>query len=139
MLVIGAVGAFQWPCRAVEAQKEAPWRSGVMSNYSTETCRVNPDPACPTASGVSLFTLIRTQTPYAASYEWPLGTWVYVCRDVGVPPKCVEAVILDRGPAKRLNRLIDVSPDVFQALYPLSQGLGQVRVKEITETSGVRG
>ena len=56
-----------------------------------------------------------------------------------MPPKCVEAVILDRGPARRLGRLIDVSPDVFKVLYPLEQGLGRVRVREITETSGVRG
>lgn len=112
---------------------------GVMSHYSTETCQYNPDPACPTASGVSLYTLIRTQTPYAASYEWPLGTWVYICREAGQPPRCVEAVILDRGPARRLNRLIDVAPSVFEVLYPLGQGLGNVRVREITETSGVRG
>lgn len=118
---------------------EGHWREGVMSHYSTETCQYNPDPACPTASGVSLYTLIRTQTPYAASYEWPLGTWVWVCRDIGQPPKCVEAVILDRGPARRLGRLIDVSPEIFKVLYPLGQGLGNVRVREITETSGVRG
>ena len=112
---------------------------GITSHYSTETCQYNPDPACPTASVVSLYTLIRTQTPYAASYEWPLGTWVWVCRDVGLPPKCVEAVILDRGPKKSLGRLIDVSPDVFQALYPLSQGLGRGRVMEITEVQAVKG
>ena len=138
-LVLGAFVGLETRLWALEPQKEASWRSGVMSNYSTETCRYNRDPACPTASGVSLYTLIRTQTPYAASYEWPLGTWVTICRETGLPPRCVEAVILDRGPAKRLGRLIDVSPDVFQALYPLSQGLGRVRVREITETSGVRG
>ena len=104
--------------------------SGLASFYGLEACAVNPDPTCPTASGASLYDLERQGVPYAASWEYPFGTWLRVCR-ADQPGRCVKVVVLDRGPAKRLGRLIDLNKTSFQQLAPLSQGLVPIDIQEV--------
>ena len=81
----------------------AATRQGLASWYGVEACRFNRDPACPTASGQSLYTLIAQGIPYAASNAYPLGTKLNVCAG----DQCEEVVCLDRGPHPRLHRLIE--------------------------------
>ena len=104
-------------------------RHGTASWFSTEACRSNPDPRCPTASGRSLPALIREGVPYAAAWGYPFGTVLKVC--VPQVSRCTRVVILDRGPSRNLNRLIDLNPRSFAALAPLSAGVIPVEITEV--------
>ena len=108
-------------CQAGETRGTASW-------YSTESCSFNVNPTCPTASGASLYDLERQGVPYAASWDYPFGTWLRVCR-ADQPGRCVKVVVLDRGPAKRLGRLIDLNKTSFQQLAPLTSGLVSVQIE----------
>ena len=90
------------------AAENVPYH-GTASFYGLEACRVNPDPRCPTASGRSLYDLSTAHVPYMAARFGTFGSWWQVCGPVG----CTHAVLLDRGPARRLNRLADLAPEVF--------------------------
>lgn len=57
----------------------------------------------------------------AASWNYPLGTKVRVTN--AATGEAVTVTITDRGPAKRLNRVIDLSKSAFAKLAPLDQGL----------------
>ena len=119
-------------------------QSGTASWYSAESCRVNPDPRCPTASEQFLHTLIERGVPYAVMWDIPLGTSIRVCRanhdhptlayqgkhgKAGNPP-CVVVRIEDRGPARRLGCLIDLNPQSFQAVCgSLRHGICAVTVE----------
>lgn len=55
------------------------------------------------------------------------GTKIKVCsRQTG---RCVEAVVEDRGPAKRLNRRVDLSRRAFEAIADPKQGVIDVTVE----------
>lgn len=113
-----------------------PTLRGTASWYSTEACRVNPDPACPTASGQSLYDLERAGVLFAASTVYPLGTRLLVrtvpSRAVAIGARSaktsVVATVRDRGPHPRLGRVLDLSKSAFARLAPLSQGLIEVEV-----------
>lgn len=57
----------------------------------------------------------------AASWHYPLGTRVIV-RNVQ-NGRSVQVTITDRGPAKRLGRIIDLSESAFAKLAPTGQGI----------------
>jgi len=62
----------------------------------------------------------------AASWAYPLGTVVKVrSQRTG---KEIRVTIADRGPAKRLGRVIDLSRAAFAKLAPLTSGLTKVCV-----------
>lgn len=107
-------------------------RQGTASWYSwADACRVNPDPACPTASGKSLYDLVNQDRRYAAMWKVPFGTVLRVCR-ANDPSRCSQVEIWDRGPARRLHRLIDLNPKSFQAVCGfLQQGVCQVMVEAV--------
>lgn len=99
---------------------------GMASWYSTECCKYNKHSDCPTASGRSLYALEKSGEKFAASWSFPIGSKVTVVnRDNG---RSVEVTILDRGPAKRLNRIIDLSKVAFQEISSLDKGLITVEV-----------
>lgn len=103
-------------------------RRGQASYYHTEACRWNPDPRCPTASGESLYSLLQRQVPYAAMWEGRFGSRWRVTGSHG----STEVVLLDRGPAKRLGRLIDLNPESFRAVCgELGRGVCEVTVEAI--------
>jgi len=111
---------------------------GAASWYSTECCRYNPDPRCPTASGTSLYELEQRRVLFAAMWDVPLGSTVRVCR-VDSPghllsdkrvSRCIEARVLDRGPARRLGRLIDLNRRAFAQLADPREGVIRVTVEQ---------
>lgn len=63
----------------------------------------------------------------AASYAWPLGTVVRVTAG----GNSIIVTITDRGPAKKLGRLIDLSPVAFVELAPLEVGIVRVMVEVV--------
>lgn len=111
------------PVQSILSQK-----SGTASWYSTEACRVNPDPRCPMANGRSLYEQEKTQPFFAASWDYPFGTRLLVESSL----RRITVVVTDRGPAKwlyRQGRIIDLSQAAFQALAPLKEGIIQVSVE----------
>ena len=102
---------------------------GTASWYSTEACQYNSNPRCPTASGRSLYELEREGKGFAASYDYPIGTVLRVCNQAN--KRCVNVEILDRGPARRLERIIDLSKQSFQEIANSRLGVIQVTVKQI--------
>ena len=103
-------------------------KSGIASFYGQEACRWNPNPRCPTASGQSLYDLEAQGIRYAAAWNYPFGIRLQVCRQDD-PTRCTEVVLLDRGPAKRLHRLIDLNATSFAELAPLTEGVVEVTVE----------
>lgn len=61
-----------------------------------------------------------------ATWAYPLGTVLHV-RAVG-GAAIVKVTVTDRGPAKRLNRLIDLTPVAFGSIAPLELGIVMVEV-----------
>lgn len=103
--------------------------SGKASYYSTECCRFNPDPACPMASGRSLYAAEKAGESFAAGWRWPLGTKLRVTNISN--QKSTIVFIQDRGPAKRLGRIIDLSKKAFQEIADTRSGVIRVTVEVI--------
>lgn len=103
---------------------------GIASWYSTETCRINPDSRCPTADGSSLYDLERQGVRFAASWHYPFGTRLRVCR-ADRHTICATVVVRDRGPARRLGRTIDLSRLAFEALGDPRRGTVQVTLERL--------
>lgn len=102
-------------------------KTGTASWYSTEACRVWEARGvynCPTASGKSLYDLEAQGVLYAAAWDLPFNTRVRVTNLAN--GKSVTVQILDRGPAKRLNRVIDLSRSGFEKIADPKQGLIRV-------------
>ena len=113
---------------------EANGQRTTASWYSSEACtywekRGRHD--CPTASGQSLYDLEEQGILFLATWDYPLGTKVRVTHG----SKSVEAVVLDRGPARRLvrnGRRWDLSRALFaQVCGNLSQGVCAVEIEEV--------
>ena len=64
-----------------------------------------------------------------ASWDFPFDTHLRVTHLVS--GKQVICRVNDRGPAKRLERLIDLTKGAFQEIAPLDLGLIQVKVEVI--------
>jgi len=65
----------------------------------------------------------------AAIWDYPFGTILEVTNlnnDLSVKVR-----INDRGPNRRLNRLIDLSRAAFKSICPLSQGLCKVKIERL--------
>lgn len=104
---------------------------GEASWYDVEACRVNPDPACPTASGRSLYGLKKwertTGNRFAAMWGVPFGTRIRV-RNVENNRE-VSVVCLDRGPNRRYKRrVVDLSRAAFQDIADPRKGVIDVEV-----------
>lgn len=64
-----------------------------------------------------------------ASCGYPLGTRLrvrLVCREAR--SRACIVVVSDRGPARKLHRIVDLSERAFSFLTPLSRGLVQVEI-----------
>lgn len=65
----------------------------------------------------------------AASYAFPLNSYVR-CRSLGTG-KEITVFLNDRGPAKRLGRMIDLSHAAFRLIDDPAKGLIEVRCEEV--------
>ena len=79
----------------------------------------------PTASGAPFDPDALT----AASWRYPFGTRLRVGHD----GRAVIVTVTDRGPARRLNRCIDLSSSGFAGLAALEAGLIDVTVDVVTQ------
>lgn len=103
---------------------------GSASFYSSECCRFNKSPSCPMADGTSLYTAEAQGVIYAAIWNVPFGTSLKVTNLSN--NKSVVVVVKDRGPAKRLNRSIDLSKAAFAQIADLKSGLIKVKIEEVS-------
>lgn len=101
----------------------------LASWYSVEACQYNSDTKCPTASGYSLYELERRGVSFAAAWEYPLGTWLKITNVANNAHTYV--VILDRGPAKRLRRGIDLSRLAFESIADTNDGIITVTIERV--------
>ena len=117
-LLIFAVGIGQ----ADTAQAKEEQYKGEATYYGSEACAFNPSKSCPTASGVSLYKLIKEDVAYAATYKYPLRSVIEVCREDD-PRRCVTARVFDRGPNKRFRpeRVVDLREKEFRTLVKPSE------------------
>lgn len=100
----------------------------TASWYSTEACKYNKYSGCPTADGSSLYILEERDPYFVASYNYALGTELWVCTED--ESRCVLATVRDRGPNKRLtDRSIDLSKQTFLILSDGNLDLGLINVK----------
>ena len=105
----------------------SPVTFGKASWYSTEACKYNPDPKCPTASGESLYALEKQGERFAASYDYPLGTALQVTNRCN--GRSVLVHVFDRGPNRRLGRVLDLSKKAFKEIAELKEGIINIKVE----------
>jgi len=106
----------------LERESRASW-------YSVEACAYNPHKGCPTASGRSLYELEARGVRFAAMWDVPFGTRYKVTNRAN--GKSTEVIVLDRGPARRLGRAIDLGKDAFRDIARTAEGLINVRLERI--------
>lgn len=105
---IYAIPAHAAGCRMVEA-----------SIYGKETCKFNPDPRCPTASGILHFDGSQL---IVAHRSLPFHTKVRVT----FRGKSITVPVEDRGPAKWTGRTIDLSKATAHRIGFDQVGIGKV-------------
>lgn len=90
----------------VETGQIANWSDSIIACGSYEPVDYNQN-------------YVSLPLAYWSQYSLQCGQTVQVCGN----GNCVNAVLIDKGPAASLNRIADVSAGVFAALgIPLSQG-----------------
>jgi rare lipoprotein A len=100
---------------------------GRASWYSSsDACRFNHTKGCPTESGKSLYALELNQPFFFASWKYRMGQKIKVTNVRN--GKSVEVICVDRGPAKRLGRVIDLSRQAFQKISSLKKGVVEVSI-----------
>ena len=105
--------------------------TGIASWYdSKSTCKYNPHPNCPMANGESILGYERRGRSYSANWDFPFGTQLLVTNLKN--GKSVTTVVTDRGPNKRLHRLVDLSKKDFQKIADQSKGLIPVKVEVLS-------
>ena len=110
LTIIASVAVFSWVVSRPYAEQPT-----VKASWYGDECAGKP-----TASGE----LFDPSQLTAAMWDVPFGTRVKV--DLG--PKSVIVRINDRGPAKRLNRGIDLSREAFSQLAHTDAGLISVKL-----------
>ena len=104
--------------------------SGLASFYSTEACRFNSTKKCLTADGESLYDLERTKQDFAATWNYPMGSRLKITNLRN--GKNVIVRVVDRGPAKRLHRIADLSRSSFRKISSLKKGVIHVSVQPVS-------
>ncbi len=104
-------------------------QKGLVSYYGCEACKYNKTKDCQTASGKSLYKLIRSKTLYAAAWGYPFGTRIKVTNPSN--KHSITVIILDRGPAKRLSRIIDLAPYAFSQIADLKKGVIEAQIEVV--------
>ena len=66
-----------------------------------------------------------------ASWDFPFGTYLRVTRLTN--DQSITCRVNDRGPSKRLKRMIDLSKRSFEEIAPLRLGLIMVKVEVVPE------
>ncbi|MFA6599970.1 MAG: septal ring lytic transglycosylase RlpA family protein [Candidatus Omnitrophota bacterium] len=105
----------------VRPKISSPGRTGVASWYSQSDPFIN----LRTANGE----IFDDKQMTCASWHFPFGTRLKVTNLKN--GKSVIVIVNDRGPAKRLNRLIDLTRAAFRKISDTRQGLIRVRVTRL--------
>ena len=109
------------PLSEPEEEEETKRTFGIASWYSEDDPGIRPH----TASGKRF----DSKQLWAASWDYPFGTKLKVTN-----PKTSQSVVVvveDRGPAKRLNRKLDLTKEAFSRIALLGEGIIEVEITEI--------
>ena len=104
-----------------EVEDEVQKTLGIASWYSEH----DPGIRLHTASGKRF----DSKKLWAASWDYPFGTKLRVTNPKTA--KSVVVVVEDRGPAKHLNRKLDLTKMAFSRIALLGEGLIEVEITEI--------
>lgn len=115
LFVFSALVLLTRPCQAADSSL------GIASWYSESDPGINPT----TANGE----IFDDSQLTCASWDYPFGTYLRVT-DL-ISGRSIVCRVNDRGPAKRLGRLIDLTKTAFRELAQLRFGLIQVKVEVI--------
>jgi rare lipoprotein A len=115
-------------------------KTGKASWYSTEAC-TEPHKKiytkdCLTSNGESLYDLERAKQYFAASWNYPMGSILQITNLRN--SKSVRCRVVDRGPSKRLGRIVDLSKSAFLQISPLTDGVIRVKVQLVQQHGGAR-
>ena len=105
-----------------EVEDEVEKVFGIASWYSEH----DPGIRLHTASGKRF----DSTKLWAASWDYPFGTKLRVTNPK--TGRSVVVVVEDRGPAKRLNRKLDLTKTAFSHIALLGEGLVEVEITEMT-------
>ena len=104
-------------------------REGKATTFGTASWYSESDP------GINLTTangeIFDDSKETCAAWNFPFGTRLRVTHLV--TGKTVTCRVNDRGPAKRLGRLIDLTKGAFREIAPLGLGLIPVKVEVVPE------
>ena len=103
--------------------RPVPVYNGTASWYSETDPGIQPQ----TANGE----IFDDSKLTCASWHFPFGTSLKVKNEAN--GKSVVCRVNDRGPAKRLNRLIDLTKTAFSRIAPAHKGLIRVSVTRVGE------
>ncbi len=110
---------FLFPREASLGLAPAYLKLGIASWYSESDPGIN----LTTANGE-----VFDETQFTcATWEFPFQTWLRVTNLAN--QRSVVCRVNDRGPSKRLNRLIDLTKAGFEKIAPLRLGLISVKVE----------
>lgn len=98
------------------------------SFYTSKECaRFNHAKDCPTASGMSIYTLERQHIMFCAYNDAPMWTMLRVTNIAN--GKHVDVRVLDRGGFKKYGRKIDLCQRAFAAIADPKAGVIQVKIE----------
>lgn len=128
LFLVSSLGAGQ----GYANEKGKEFYAGEATFYGAEACAFNPSPSCPTASGKSLYKIIKEDVPYAATWKYPMGSRIEVCREDD-PKRCVYSTVYDRGPSKRFRpeRIVDLREREWRALVKPSESNLRVVMRRV--------
>ena len=111
-LLLGVLGTTAFPAQAIEMGTASYYGAGEPLNDNT-----------------AMNIPFDTRLLECASWEYPLGSVLEVTSTR--TGKSVVVRVTDRGPAKRLNRLIDLTTYAFKQIDETKHGLTPVRVRRL--------
>jgi len=100
-------------------------RQGIASWYSESDPYINLH----TANGE----IFDDSKMTCASWDYPFGTLLQITNVTN--SRSVVCRVNDRGPARRLNRIIDLTKSAFSRIAPIRMGLVRVRVLPVPQGS----
>lgn len=105
-------------CTAASSEKHGNEKKGVASWYGHQSLKIKKH----TADG----SIFRENSLTCASWDYRFGTKLKVTNLKN--GKTVICEVNDRGPAKKLDRIIDLSKGAFKRIGSLKEGLVHVSV-----------
>jgi rare lipoprotein A len=114
----------------MNAGKETAKKNEIVAGIASWYSESDPGVKKYTASGKRF----DSNQMWAASWDYPFGTRLKITNVHN--GRCIIVTVEDRGPAKRLNRKIDLTKAAFRKLDYVGKGLIHVTIERIDDING---